>query len=79
MDTLTVDNGKEFALHQQITGELEAQVYFTHPYRSWERGLNENINGLIRQYFPKNYDFRLISDEDILFFENRLNNRQKNN
>jgi len=75
--TLTVDNGKEFALHQQIVAELDAQVYFAHPYRSWERGLNENMNGLIRQYFPKNYDFRLITDEDILFVENRLNNRPR--
>ena len=75
--TLTVDNGKEFALHQQIAAELDAQVYFAHPYRSWERGLNENINGLIRQYFPKNYDFRLITEQDLLFVENRLNNRPR--
>jgi len=75
--TLTVDNGKEFALHKQIAAELDADIYFAHPYRSWERGLNENINGLIRQYFPKNYDFRLITDEDILFVENRLNNRPR--
>jgi len=75
--TLTVDNGKEFTLHQKIATKLDAQVYFAHPYRSWERGLNENINGLIRQYFPKNYDFRLITDEDILFVENRLNNRPR--
>ncbi len=75
--TLTVDNGKEFALHQQMAAELDAAVYFAHPYRSWERGLNENTNGLIRQYFPKNYDFRLITDEDILFVENRLNNRPR--
>lgn len=75
--TLTVDNGKEFALHQQLAAELDAEIYFAHPYRSWERGLNENINGLIRQYFPKNYDFRLITDEDLLFVENRLNNRPR--
>lgn len=75
--TLTVDNGKEFALHQQMATELDASVYFAHPYRSWERGLNENTNGLIRQYFPKNYDFRLITDQDILFVENRLNNRPR--
>lgn len=75
--TLTVDNGKEFAWHEQIAAELDAEIYFAHPYRSWERGLNENINGLIRQYFPKNYDFRLITDEDIVFVENRLNNRPR--
>ena len=77
MFTLTIDNGKEFAFHQQIAAKLDAQVYFAHPYRSWERGLNENINGLIRQYFPKNCDFRFITDEDILFVENRLNNRPR--
>ncbi|MDW7680411.1 MAG: IS30 family transposase, partial [bacterium] len=75
--TLTVDNGKEFAFHQQMAAELDAAVYFAHPYRSWERGLNENTNGLIRQYFPKNYDFRLITEQDISFVENRLNNRPR--
>ena len=75
--TLTVDNGKEFALHQQLAAALDAAVYFAHPYCSWERGLNENTNGLVRQYFPKNYDFRAITDQDILFVENRLNNRPR--
>jgi IS30 family transposase len=75
--TMTLDNGKEFTLHQQLAAELEALVYFAHPYRSWERGLNENTNGLIRQYFPKNYDFRSITDQDTLFVEQRLNNRPR--
>jgi IS30 family transposase len=75
--TITLDNGKEFTLHQQLAAELEALVYFAHPYRSWERGLNENTNGLIRQYFPKNYDFRSITDQDTLFVEQRLNNRPR--
>jgi IS30 family transposase len=75
--TMTVDNGKEFTLHQQIASDLGAHVYFAHPYCSWERGLNENTNGLIRQYFPKNYDFCLITEQDILFVENRLNNRPR--
>ena len=51
--TITADNGKEFAGHETMSKELETQVYFAHPYSSWERGLNENTNGLIRQYFPK--------------------------
>ena len=51
--TLTYDNGKEFALHETIAEELQAKGYFAHPYHSWERGLNENMNGLIRQYAPK--------------------------
>ena len=75
--TITVDNGKEFAFHKKITQELGAQVYFAHPYHSWERGLNENTNGLIRQYFPKKYDFRTIAKQDTLLVENRLNNRPR--
>lgn len=75
--TITVDNGKEFALHKKIAQELEANVYFAHPYHSWERGLNENTNGLIRQYFPKKYDFRNITKQDSVFVENRLNNRPR--
>jgi len=51
--TITADNGKEFAGHETIATDLEAGFYFAHPYSSWERGLNENTNGLIRQYFPK--------------------------
>ena len=54
--TITADNGNEFAAHQRIGQALKAQVHFAHPYHSWERGLNENTNGLIRQYFPKGTD-----------------------
>jgi IS30 family transposase len=56
--TITADNGKEFAYHEQISKALSTDVYFAHPYSSWERGLNENTNGLLRQYFPKNTDFK---------------------
>ena len=55
--TITLDNGLEFARHKRIAKNLKADVYFAHPYHSWERGLNENTNGLIRQYFPKKMDF----------------------
>jgi len=55
--TITVDNGKEFCEHQLIATGLQARIYFAHPYASWERGLNENTNGLVRQYFPKKFDF----------------------
>jgi len=51
--TITFDNGKEFAEHEQMATSLSADIYFAHPYHSWERGLNENSNGLLRQYFPK--------------------------
>lgn len=75
--TITVDNGKEFAFHKTIAEQLGATIYFAHPYRSWERGLNENTNGLIRQYFPKKHDFRTISKNDVAFVEYRLNTRPR--
>ena len=68
---------KKFDRHKKIAQELEATVYFAHPYHSWERGLNENTNGLIRQYFPKKYDFRNITKQDTVLVENRLNNRPR--
>lgn len=75
--TITADNGKEFAHHQQIAAALDVQVYFAHPYSSWERGTNENTNGLIRQYFPKSTDFTQVTDEQVTFVANRLNNRPR--
>lgn len=51
--TLTFDNGKEFSEHEQLADELGTEIYFADPYSSWQRGLNEQINGLVRQYFPK--------------------------
>ena len=75
--TLTSDNGKEFARHQEIAAALQANFYFAHPYSSWERGLNENTNGLIRQYFPKKHDFSTITDKDISMVMNKLNNRPR--
>jgi IS30 family transposase len=75
--TLTSDNGKEFAKHQEIASALQAKFYFAHPYSSWERGLNENTNGLIRQYFPKKYDFTTITGKDISKVMSRLNNRPR--
>ena len=75
--TITVDNGREFAGHQEIAQQLEANVYFAHPYSSWERGTNENTNGLIRQYFPKHRDFSTITQEEINMVMNRLNNRPR--
>ena len=60
--TITADNGKEFAKHETIAQALNTNVYFAHPYRSWERGLNENTNGLIRQYFTKGPSFETITN-----------------
>lgn len=75
--TITSDNGKEFAHHELIAETLDAEFYFAHPYASWERGLNENTNGLIRQYFPKGCDFTSITDEDIQRVMDKLNNRPR--
>ena len=75
--TLTYDNGKEFALHETIAEELEAKGYFAHPYHSWERGLNENMNGLIRQYAPKGACFDNLTESDAKCIMNKLNNRPR--
>lgn len=75
--TLTSDNGKEFADHKMIAKKLKAQFYFAHPYASWERGLNENTNGLIRQYFPKGRDFTTITQKEINHAMDKLNNRPR--
>jgi len=75
--TITVDNGKEFCEHELIAAALQARVYFAHPYASWERGLNENTNGLVRQYFPKKYHFARITDKDVQQVEDLLNNRPR--
>ncbi|MBL6932002.1 MAG: IS30 family transposase, partial [Rhodospirillales bacterium] len=75
--TMTSDNGKEFARHEAIAKALKAKFYFAHPYASWERGLNENTNGLIRQYFPKNCDFTKITEKQIKHVMDKLNNRPR--
>jgi IS30 family transposase len=75
--TLTVDNGKEFASHESVADALRIKVYFADPYCSWQRGLNENTNGLIRQYVPKGSDIRILTDEQIEHIMDRLNNRPR--
>ena len=75
--TITADNGKEFSGHEQMTNELGAAVYFAHPYSSWERGLNENTNGLIRQYFTKGSSFESITDAQVEEVMEKLNHRPR--
>lgn len=75
--TITFDNGKEFAGHETIAAHLQAAVYFAHPYHSWERGLNENTNGLIRQYHPKKTNFKLVSHEEVAWMQYKLNHRPR--
>lgn len=75
--TMTFDNGKEFAGFKEIERELEMRSYFAKPYHSWERGTNENTNGLLRQFFPKGMDFRTINKSDIDNALELLNNRPR--
>ncbi|REA56144.1 IS30 family transposase [Dyadobacter luteus] len=75
--TITFDNGKEFSAHQKMAKFLEAQIYFATPYHSWERGLNENTNGLIRQYIPKSCPISIVKKSDVDWIENQLNSRPR--
>jgi transposase, IS30 family len=75
--TITSDNGKEFTNHEKISEALAIDYYFARPYRSWERGANENTNGLIRQYVPKKMDFKKLTAEHVQFIEDQLNNRPR--
>lgn len=75
--SMTFDNGKEFAEHCQLTRRLRLDVYFADPYASWQRGTNENTNGLLRQYFPKGTDFTRISHDEVARVEQSLNERPR--
>lgn len=77
LKTITADNGKEFAAHKTISEAMGICFYFAHPYHSWERGANENLNGLIRQYIPKKTAFDTLTDEYIKWVESELNNRPR--
>ena len=75
--TITFDNGKEFSKHAQISKVLDIDIYFADPYSSWQLGTNENTNGLIRQFFPKNMKLNDISEEQTKKVEQLLNNRPR--
>jgi len=75
--TMTLDNGKEFAQHQQLAEDLGLDIYFAQPYASWQRGTNENTNGLLRQFFPKGTDFARISRHAVARAEKLLNERPR--
>jgi len=77
LHTITSDNGKEFAFHQLVSSQLEIDYYFAAPYHSWERGANENLNGLIRQYFPKKMSFEQLTQEEVEQVEIKLNMRPR--
>ena len=75
--TLTLDNGVEFSDWERFEKKSGMTVYFAYPYHFWERGTNENTNGLLRQYFPKSHDFNLITPEELSHAVRRLNNRPR--
>ena len=75
--TITADNGKEFSYHEEMTKALGAKVYFADPYYSWQRGLNENTNGLLRQYWPKKTDLKKVSQREVSSVIFQLNNRPR--
>jgi len=75
--TITSDNGKEFSLHENIANSLNIDFYFCDPYSSWQRGLNENTNGLIRRYIPKKTEFENISNNEIMMIQDKLNHRPR--
>jgi IS30 family transposase len=75
--TITGDNGKEFAEHQHIARELDIDFFFAHPYSAWERGSNENMNGLVRQYIPKNRDLATVAVQELEGIMHKLNHRPR--
>mgnify|MGYP005853660049 CR=1 FL=1 len=77
VQTLTLDNGKEFSRHQTVARALDAAVFFADPYASWQRGTNENTNGLIRQYLPKHRDLSTLTGAEVREIEKRINNRPR--
>jgi len=76
-ETLTVDNGREFWGHEDLAEKLDLDIYFARPYHPWQRGLNEQINGLIRQFIPKSTDLRTITVKELKGIEKLLNNRPR--
>ena len=75
--TITADKGKKFACHEKVDKALECDYYFSHPYSSWERGLNENTNGLIRQFFPKGSWFEELIERSVKTAKGLLNRRPR--
>jgi IS30 family transposase len=76
-NTLTLDNGKEFAAHKSLAQALGLDIYFAHPYHSWERGLNEHTNGLMRQYLPKKTPFDTLTQKQLDKIVDKINNRPR--
>ncbi|WP_409202779.1 IS30 family transposase [Vibrio sp. SS-MA-C1-2] len=74
---MAFDNGLEFSVHLDIAEKLETKTYFAHPYSSWERGVNENFNGLLRQYVPKGTNLKQVEDDYLQLVQDRINKRPR--
>ena len=77
VSTITSDNGKAFAKHKHVSNALNADFYFAKPYSAWQRGTNENTNGLVRQFLPKGSDFTTVTQKQVKGIEHKLNNRPR--
>ena len=77
LHTITADNGKEFAEHERVAHELQVDFFFAHPNAAWERGANENMNGLVRQYIPKKRNFASVTNFELIHIMKRLNHRPR--
>jgi transposase, IS30 family len=77
LKTMTYDNGTEMGQHKLLTAQTHMDVYFAHPYSSWERGTNENTNGIVRRFFPKKTDFNQVGNLELADLQTRLNNRPR--
>ena len=77
IQTFTFDNGKEFSFHETLSASLGVACFFANPYHPWERGLNEHTNGLLRQFFPKGTNFKLVKQSEVSHATNLLNHRPR--
>ena len=75
--TMTFDNGREFCGHERLSESLKLETFFANPYHSWERGLNEHTNGLIREFYPKNTNFKIVKEEDFQKAVDFINHRPR--
>lgn len=77
VESVSLDNGSEFSEFHELERELQTLVYFAEPHKPWQRGTNENSNDIIRFFFPKGFDFRMVTDSDVQFVEDLINNRPR--
>ena len=75
--SISLDNGSEFSEFRKLEQDLHTLVYFAEPHKPWQRGTNENTNDIIRFFFPKGFDFRTVTQEDVMLVENLINNRPR--